>query len=141
MTISSGRRHDAAGGRRSSPRQGRFTLWIARRGDNPDPRFTLANERTFLAWIRTALALLSAGVALQLFALEQARQPWGRTLAVALISLGMVTSVVAAVRWLRVELAMRQSLTLPAPAFLPVVVALIVGGSLVALVLVVADGW
>ena len=27
-------------------------------GEAPDPRFTLANERTFLAWIRTALALL-----------------------------------------------------------------------------------
>ena len=33
-------------------------------GDEPDPRFTLANERTFLAWVRTALALLAGMVAL-----------------------------------------------------------------------------
>lgn len=30
----------------------------------PDYRFTLANERTFLAWQRTALGLLAAAVAL-----------------------------------------------------------------------------
>jgi putative membrane protein len=29
----------------------------------PDYRFTLANERTFLAWQRTALGLLAAAVA------------------------------------------------------------------------------
>ncbi len=33
-------------------------------GTEPDPRFSLANERTFLAWIRTSLALLATGVAL-----------------------------------------------------------------------------
>jgi putative membrane protein len=33
-------------------------------GTEPDYRFTLANERTFLAWIRTALALLAGGVLL-----------------------------------------------------------------------------
>lgn len=31
-------------------------------GEEPDPRFTLANERTFLAWTRTALALLASAV-------------------------------------------------------------------------------
>ena len=34
-------------------------------GDEPDYRFTLANERTFLAWIRTALGLLAGGVAVR----------------------------------------------------------------------------
>ncbi len=33
----------------------------------PDYRFTLANERTFLAWIRTALALIAGGVAVVQF--------------------------------------------------------------------------
>ena len=37
-------------------------------GDDPDYRFTLANERTFLAWIRTALAILAGGVLLHQFA-------------------------------------------------------------------------
>ena len=32
-------------------------------GEDPDPRFTFANERTFLAWSRTALALIAAGLA------------------------------------------------------------------------------
>ena len=31
-------------------------------GEEPDYRFTLANERTFLAWLRTALALIAGGV-------------------------------------------------------------------------------
>lgn len=34
-------------------------------GEEPDPRFSLANERTFLAWLRTALALLAGGVAVR----------------------------------------------------------------------------
>lgn len=45
--------------------------WLARtllpEGEEPDPRFTLANERTFLAWIRTSLAFLAGGVALEAF--------------------------------------------------------------------------
>ncbi|TQL70654.1 putative membrane protein [Nocardioides albertanoniae] len=42
----------------------RFPAKVYGHGTEPDPRFTLANERTFLAWIRTSLALLAAGVAL-----------------------------------------------------------------------------
>ncbi len=34
---------------------------ISRIGEAPDYRFSLANERTFLAWIRTALGFLAAG--------------------------------------------------------------------------------
>ncbi|MBW6099325.1 DUF202 domain-containing protein [Escherichia coli] len=34
---------------------------ISRLGEAPDYRFSLANERTFLAWIRTALGFLAAG--------------------------------------------------------------------------------
>lgn len=47
-------------------------------GEEPDPRFSFANERTFLAWIRTALALLAAAVAVDAFgeALNQFRVSW-----------------------------------------------------------------
>ena len=38
--------------------------WVYDEGAEPDARYSLANERTFLAWIRTALAVLAAGVAL-----------------------------------------------------------------------------
>lgn len=37
---------------------------ISRLGEAPDYRFSLANERTFLAWIRTSLGFLAAGVGL-----------------------------------------------------------------------------
>ena len=32
-------------------------------GEEPDARFSYANERTFLAWNRTALALIGVGLA------------------------------------------------------------------------------
>ena len=41
----------------------RWPRWVYGTGDEPDYRFSLANERTLLAWLRTALALLAAGVA------------------------------------------------------------------------------
>ena len=49
-------------------RSGRFAAWRPGggadpgEGREPDPRFTFANERTFLAWSRTALALVVAGL-------------------------------------------------------------------------------
>ena len=39
----------------------RFPATVYRHGTEPDPRFTLANERTLLAWIRTALGLIAGG--------------------------------------------------------------------------------
>ncbi|UZJ23409.1 DUF202 domain-containing protein [Rhodococcus antarcticus] len=80
---------------------------------DPDYRFTLANERTFLAWLRTALSLLAAGVAVvQLvpaFSITGARTALGVTLGL----LSVVASVGGVVRWRRVELAMRRGETLP----------------------------
>ena len=49
-------------------RSGRFEQRVLGPGREPDPRFSLANERTFLAWIRTALTLLGGGVAIEAFA-------------------------------------------------------------------------
>jgi uncharacterized membrane protein YidH (DUF202 family) len=46
----------------------RFPRWVYGEGSEPDPRATLANERTFLAWIRTALALTASGIALEALA-------------------------------------------------------------------------
>ena len=86
---------------------------------DPDYRFTLANERTFLAWIRTALGLIAGGVAVvQLvpaFLLPGAREVLG----VLLTALGGLLAVLAVSRWKRVQNAMRRDADLP-PTRLPV---------------------
>jgi putative membrane protein len=93
----------------------------------------LANERTFLAWVRTALGMLAGGVALH--ALQVPDTLWLRTtLAVALVLFGALTTVLALVRWARVERAMRTGQ--PMPSFgLGVVLtgAVVVGAALVAM--------
>ncbi|WP_296604391.1 DUF202 domain-containing protein [Nocardioides sp.] len=86
--------------------------WVYDRGEEPDPRFTLANERTFLAWVRTALAMLAGGVALH--ALKVPGTAWVRTtLAIVLVLFGALVTVFALVRWARVERAMRTRQPLP----------------------------
>ena len=72
----------------------RFPRHVFEAGTEPDPRFTLANERTFLAWIRTALALVAAGVALEALALPL--QPALRfTASMILLALGLVVPTLA----------------------------------------------
>lgn len=91
-----------------------------------DYRFTLANERTFLAWIRTALALLAGAVAvLHLLPLGWSETP--RTAVGLLLALiaGVVT-VYAPVRWFRVQRIMRRGDTLPMSA-LPLITTFVVG--------------
>ncbi len=87
---------------------------------DPDYRFTLANERTFLAWFRTALALIAGGVAvvqlIPAFAFTGARHALG----VVLTVMGGVLSFAAVRRWQRVQTAMRRDEDLP-PTRLPVV--------------------
>jgi putative membrane protein len=80
----------------------------------PDPRFTLANERTFLAWIRTTLALLAAGLAVVEFLDSQ--PVWVRiAIGVPLMLLGAAASARSYARWDRVERALRLSEPLPYP--------------------------
>jgi putative membrane protein len=118
----------------ATPPQDPFTRWLTSRGEDPDPRFTLANERTFLAWIRTALGLMGAGVALEVFSVDVGGSGWRRALAVVLVVSGAVTAIGAAVRWVRVERAMRETRTLPAPSLVPVLsLLLVVAGVLVVL--------
>jgi putative membrane protein len=83
-------------------------------GRAPDPRFTLANERTFLAWIRTTLALLATGLAVVEF-LDS--QPRGIRVAIGvpLMLLGAGVAARSHARWLRVERALRLDEPLPYP--------------------------
>ena len=89
----------------------------------PDYRFTLANERTFLAWNRTSLALIAGGVAAtQLvpeFGPEGSRHVVGGLLAV----LGIVVSFLSLRRWQRVQQAMRRDADLP-PSRLPLLLTI-----------------
>ena len=86
--------------------------WVYDAGHEPDPRFTLANERTFLAWVRTALAMLAGGVALHALGLPETQ--WVRSvLAIALVLLGALVTAFAMIRWARVERAMRRHEPLP----------------------------
>jgi putative membrane protein len=97
-------------------------------GEEPDYRFTLANERTFLAWIRTALALLAGGVLLHQFSNSLGPRWVVVALAVLLAMIGAVLSVIAYTRWRANEIAMRTGEPLPFTLLLP----LLAGFSLVA---------
>jgi putative membrane protein len=106
-------------------------------GEHPDYRFTLANERTFLAWIRTALALVAGGVAVVQFVPEFSLAGGRRVLGIPLILLAIIVSAASYLRWQRNELALRLNQPLPASR-LPWLVAIglvLVGG--LALVLVI----
>lgn len=89
-------------------------------GKEPDARFTLANERTFLAWIRTALAFLAGGIALEAFAVESFPIPLRTGISVLLVGIGMLISVGAAVHWHRIEMSMRLNKPLPIPLIIPI---------------------
>ncbi|OOK72061.1 hypothetical protein BZL30_5643 [Mycobacterium kansasii] len=79
----------------------------------PDYRFTLANERTFLAWQRTALGLLAAAVALVQLVPELVIPGARRMLGVALAALAILTSGMGLLRWRQADRAMRRGLPLP----------------------------
>lgn len=82
-------------------------------GNEPDYRFSLANERTFLAWIRTALALLAGGILLDQFATHLAPRKVVLTLAISLCVLAALLSALAYQRWKANQIAMRHSAALP----------------------------
>jgi putative membrane protein len=75
-------------------------------GTEPDPRLTFANERTFLAWNRTALALIAAGLAAAQF-LHFNLHGLRLIIAVPLIVLGAALALAAYLHWEDGERAMR----------------------------------
>lgn len=90
-------------------------------GHEPDYRFTLANERTFLAWIRTALALIGGGLAV--FQVLGSLAPGARqALSALLIVLGTLLALLSLGRWTANEEALRTDAPLPSTR-LPLVLA------------------
>ncbi|WP_434096629.1 YidH family protein [Streptomyces nitrosporeus] len=119
-------------------------LWFApegirEEGDTPDYRFSLANERTFLAWIRTALALIGGGFAVDQF-LPRLTSAVRSGLALALLVAGVLCALRAVNHWVRCERAMRRGEDLPVSRF-PVLLSLAVGVVALAMVVVVLFGW
>ncbi len=79
----------------------------------PDPRLLYANERTFLSWIRTSLALVAAGLAI-IELLPAFRFVGGRrVVGLPLIALGTLLAATAFHAWKANERAMRAGRPLP----------------------------
>ncbi|MFF0654156.1 MULTISPECIES: DUF202 domain-containing protein [Micromonospora] len=108
-------------------------------GTPPDYRFSLANERTFLAWLRTGLALVAGGLAAAQFLPPLRLAHLREALAVALLLLGAAVSIRAVDHWARTERAMRLNEELPASRF-PAVLALVVAVGALLLVAAVLLG-
>ena len=82
-------------------------------GTDPDYRFTLANERTFLAWLRTGLGLLAGAVALSGLIHNFGPRPMRLGITALLLMLSLTVTVGAYWRWERAERAMREQRPLP----------------------------
>ncbi|MEW2568958.1 DUF202 domain-containing protein [Streptomyces sp. NPDC047070] len=112
---------------------------IGEEGVTPDYRFSLANERTFLAWLRTSLALIGGGFAVDQF-LPDLRWEWRAGLALGLLAAGVLCALRSVNHWVRCERAMRRGEDLPVsrfPALLSIGVALVA----IAMVVVVLARW
>ncbi len=95
-------------------------------GSEPDPRFSLANERTALAWVRTGLALIAGGIALTSVAALTGLPAFLDVVALLACLFGGAIAVIALVSWRTVERALRKGEPLPAPWALGWLVALVV---------------
>ena len=90
---------------------------------HPDYRFTLANERTLLAWLRTGLALVAGGVAVATYAPDLGVR-WGSSaVALALVLTGLGTALAGYRRWRANEAAIVAGRPLPASWLVPAVAA------------------
>jgi len=109
----------------------RFPRKVFGEGQEPDARFSLANERTFLAWIHTSMVLLAVVVALQIVDLSLQRDLRMVT-SLGLVTLGLFCAVWSFLGWARTERALRRHEALPGASGLVVaVVGLVVCATIV----------
>lgn len=83
--------------------------------DHPDYRMSLAAERTYLAYVRTGLALTAAGVAVAGALPDAGAETLRRVLGVALVAIGGAVFAFARQRWAAVSRAMQRGEPLPSP--------------------------
>jgi putative membrane protein len=107
---------------------------------HPDYRFSLANERTLLAWLRTALALVAGGVAMIQFAPDLGGRAGGPVVSVGLLVAGLVTALTGHRRYVRNERAIAADEPLPVSPAATWVTGLVAVLVLALLVLVVLQG-
>jgi putative membrane protein len=88
---------------------------------HPDYRFTLANERTLLAWLRTGLALVAGGVAVATYAPDLGVRWGSAAVALGLVLVGLGTAAAGYLRWRANEEAIGAGRPLPASRLLPAV--------------------
>ncbi|HEY7008542.1 MAG TPA: DUF202 domain-containing protein [Jatrophihabitantaceae bacterium] len=107
-------------------------------GQDPDYQLSMANQRTFLAWLRTSLALLAASVAVAQL-VPAFRLAGSRTLlGIVLAALGTVVAGLAYRQWAATEKAMRHSRRMHYPASLLLLsTAMMVVGALVVVLVTV----
>ena len=102
--------------------------------EEPDARFTYANERTFLAWNRTALALIATGVAATQLLPEFHVDGGRRILGLPMIALGALVAFTSYRHWKANQQAMRRGEPLPRS---PMPLVLSIGIGIVAVIAVV----
>src|SRR5699024_5335588 len=105
-------------------------------GEDPDPRVTLANERTFLAWIRTSLAFLAGGIAIEIINFEGVARWIYSGISFFVIVTAALVAVGAAFRLATGERAMRTGKPMPAPRLVPVLSAAAAIGCVFGLVVI-----
>ena len=105
-------------------------------GTTPDYRFSMANERTFLAWIRTSLALIAGALAIDQLAPEIAPGPVRIVLCIILAGLGAGLAALSYRRWGLMEAAMRNNRELPFSAVMLVMTIGVAAAALVFAILV-----
>ncbi|TQN37650.1 putative membrane protein [Blastococcus colisei] len=103
---------------------------------HPDYRFTLANERTLLAWLRTGLALVAGGVAVATYAPDLGVRWGSAAVALGLVLIGLGTALAGYRRWRANEAAITAGRPLPSSWLMPAVAAAVAAVIVVVAVLV-----
>jgi putative membrane protein len=106
---------------------------------HPDYRFSLANERTFLAWVRTALALLAGGIGVVNLPGQFASSGGRHALGILLVVLGLFASIGSYARWRANQKAIASGSPLPDSRSMPIVAGGLTVVGIIALVLVIAN--
>lgn len=106
--------------------------------DPPDPRYLLANERTFLAWLRTSLTFVASGIALLALRNAGVSGDWPLVAAAVACLAGMAGGIWSYVRYRQVDRSIRERVDLPRSTVAPGLVVAVVIIALAGLIAVLS---